>query len=93
MNIVKAVELIRMLYTTNFRGKDAGRFALSRETLTDLLGVVYLPSDIARQLNERLAEHDMVVVDMEHVFAVLPRAVLTRLRAPTRRMITDLLKA
>ena len=91
MDITKAVDRLCALYGKEFRGKSDGRFAIDRETLTKLMGVVYLPHDAVRQLNEKLAAGNLVMVDMEHAFAVLPRDVLLRLRQPTRDMIAGLL--
>ena len=70
------------MYEARFRGKDRGRFCLTREQLREALGVKRLHAATVARLQDAALEEGLVIIDMDDLFPCIETEVLRKLRRP-----------
>lgn len=78
------------VYEAAFRGKDRGRFALTRDQLRVMLEVERLHSSTVQKLQDVALGMGLVVIDLDDVFPCIETRVLRGYRKPPKRVLKDL---
>ncbi|MEI8697246.1 MULTISPECIES: hypothetical protein [unclassified Mesorhizobium] len=85
----KLEEVARVLreevYEAEFRGKDRGRFAITRAQLKQALGVEKLHAATLEKLQDRALEKGLVVIDLDDIFPCIETRVARTYRKPPRQ--------
>jgi hypothetical protein len=72
------------LYEQEFRGKNRGRFALTRDQLKHALGVKNLHPPTTRRLQDAALDLGLAIIDLDDLFACVEVDVLRKYRRPPR---------
>jgi hypothetical protein len=70
------------VYEASFRGKERGRFCLTREQLRKALRVERLHATTVERLQDIALEKGLVVIDLDDLFPCVEVDVLRRYRRP-----------
>ena len=70
------------LYETAFRGKDRGRYCLTRAQVKAALNVEKLHATTIEKLQEHLLEMGVAMVDLDDLFPVVSVSTLRNYRRP-----------
>jgi len=70
------------IYEEDFRGKQRGRFAITREQLKSALGTKKLHASTVERLIDAARDLGLVIVDLDSIFACIEVRVLVKLRRP-----------
>jgi hypothetical protein len=79
-----AMKLWRDLYEEAFRGKERGRFCLTREQLKEALDTEKLHRSTIDRLQDEALKLGLVIVDLDDLFPCIEKDVVRRYRRPPR---------
>lgn len=74
------------LYEAEFRGKDRGRFCLTREQLRIALNTDRLHASTVQRLQDEALAIGLVIIDLDDVFPCVEARVVRRYRRPPREI-------
>jgi hypothetical protein len=77
-----AEKLWRDVYEEPFRGKERGRFCLTREQLKSALGVDRLHASTVQRLQDEALAIGLVIIDLDDLFPCVEVKVLRKYRRP-----------
>lgn len=77
-----ARKLWRELYEEPFRGKDRGRFCLTREQLRTALDTSRLHASTIERLQDEALTLGLIIIDLDDVFPCIEVRVARRYRRP-----------
>lgn len=80
------------VYEEKFRGKDRGRFVLTREQLKAALGVERLHATTIAALQDAALRLGLVIIDLDDVFPCIENKVVRKYRRPPNELFERLLK-
>lgn len=93
-----ALMLWAEVYEASFRGKDRGRFVLSRAQLKTVLGVERLHQGTIQALQDVALEtgsgpnRGLVIIDLDDLFPCVELPVMRRYRRPPSELLDRLLR-
>jgi len=79
-----AEKLWREVYEHPFRGKDRGRFAVTRDQMRQALDVERLHESTIERLQERALEKGLVIINLDDLFPCIETKVLRKYRRPPK---------
>ena len=79
-----ALKLKKRIYETPFRGKDRGRFALTRGQMRQALGVARLHASSISRLQDKCLENGIVLIDLDDLFPCIATNVIRKYRRPPK---------
>lgn len=86
----KLQEVARILweevYEAEFRGKDRGRFSITRTQLKQALGVEKLHAATLEKLQDRALEKGLIIIDLDDIFPCIETRVARAYRKPSRQI-------
>lgn len=86
----KLEEVARILwegiYEAEFRGKDRGRFTITRTQLKQALGVEKLHAATFEKLQDRALEKGLIIIDLDDIFPCIETRVARAYRKPPRQI-------
>jgi len=77
-----AEKLYLEVYEEAFRGKDRGRFCLTRSQLKNALGVQRLHASTIQRLQDIALEKGLVIIDLDDLFPCVEVRIIRRYRRP-----------
>lgn len=80
------------VYEMKFRGKDRGRFVLTREQVKAALGVERLHASTIQALQDAALSRGLVIVDLDDVFPCIETGVIRQYRRPPTDIFTRILR-
>jgi hypothetical protein len=81
-----ARKLWKDVYEEPFRGKDRGRFCLTREQLKSALGTSRLHATTSERLQDTALSLGLVVIDLDDLFPCIEVRILRKYRRPPREV-------
>jgi len=85
-----AAKLRREMYEESFRGKDRGRFCLTREQVKRALGVERLHTSTIERLQDEALRVGLVIIDLDDRFPCVELGVARRYRRPPEEVFTKI---
>jgi hypothetical protein len=79
-----ANSLWREVYECSFRGKERGRFAVTREQLKQALNVQKLHTATVEKLQESALAIGLIIIDLDDVFPCIETKVVRQYRRPPK---------
>ncbi len=79
--------LRRHIYEAEFRGKDRGRFLLTRAQMKKVLNVERLHASTIRALQDAALEEGLVIIDLDDVFPCIETRSARRYRRPPTALL------
>ena len=77
------------LYETSFRGKDRGRYCLTRGQLMMALGVVRLHAVTVTRLQDEALALGLLIVDLDDLFPCIEVTIIRRYRRPPTEIFLE----
>ena len=77
-------KLYRDIYEAEFRGKNRGRFAITRAQMKQALDVDKLHAKTIARLQDKALEHGLVVIDLDDLFPCVETGVVRQYRRPPK---------
>lgn len=77
-----ATILWRDVYEAPFRGKERGRFCLTRDQLREALGVERLHASTVQRLQDAGLRRGIVIIDLDDLFPCVEVEIIRRYRRP-----------
>jgi len=87
------VKLWGDLYEQPFRGKDRGRFAITRNQLRNALDVEKLHASTVERLQERALARGLVIIDLDDLFPCIETKIVRKYRRPTKAILEEIFGA
>ncbi len=81
------------VYEEKFRGKDRGRFVLTREQVKAALGVERLHATTIEALQDAALKRGLVIVDLDDLFPCIETGVIRKYRRPPTEVFDRFLKS
>lgn len=81
------------VYEEKFRGKDRGRFVLTREQVKAALGVERLHATTVEALQDAALKRGLVIVDLDDLFPCVETRVIRKYRRPPTEVFDRILKS
>lgn len=93
-NTSEIANIIETIYSMEFRGKEKGRYALTRQQLKLIAGRERLEEIIISSLEFELKLRGFCLIDVDGgcTFAILKSNILGRFRRPTKAVLNQALK-
>ncbi|HEV2302080.1 MAG TPA: hypothetical protein VGR91_10970 [Stellaceae bacterium] len=85
-----AVKLSRDLYEEAFRGKDRGRFCLTREQLRQALETERLHATTLARLQDEALQLGLVIIDLDDRFPCVEVGIVRRYRRPPEEIFAKI---
>jgi hypothetical protein len=77
------------VYEADFRGKERGRFAITRTQLKQALGVEKLRAATIERLQDRALERGLIIIDLDDIFPCIETRVVRAYRKPPRQIYDE----
>ena len=78
------------VYECSFRGKERGRFAVTREQLKGALNVQTLHNKTVKKLQESALKKGLIIINLDDVFPCIETRVVRQYRRPPMAMWNDI---
>jgi len=89
--IEKVADLLwREVYERPFRGKERGRFAVTREQLRRALGVERLHDSTVKNLQEEALKLGLIIIDLDNLFPCIEVKVVRQYRRPPKSVFNEI---
>lgn len=85
-----ADRLWREVYERPFRGKDRGRFAVTRDQLKQALDVERLHDSTVKKLQDVALKKGLIIIDLDDLFPCIETKVVRQYRRPPKALWEDL---
>jgi hypothetical protein len=88
-----AIKLYRDMYETAFRGKERGRFCLTRRQLKEALQTDRLHPSTIMRLQDEAMRIGLIIIDDDDLFPCIERRVARHYRRPPRDVFRTIFPA
>jgi hypothetical protein len=78
------------VYEAAFRGKDRGRFCLTREQLKHALGTDRLHASTIERLQDEARSKGLVIIDLDDIFPCVEVRVVRKYRRPPTTFFNEI---
>lgn len=82
--------LWRKVYERAFRGKDRGRFAITREQMRRALHVERLHGSTLERLQEKALETGLIIIDLDDLFPCIETKIVRQYRRPPKAVFDEI---
>ena len=82
--------LWRRVYEAPFRGKDRGRFAITREQMKEALDVDRLHDSTLERLQDSALKKGLIIIDLDDLFPCIETKVVRQYRRPPKAVFDEI---